>query len=245
MRRTFLVVMATLTALAAMSCPVRAQNDSSGHAFISPAERIVSVNDTFSLFIRIDTVRQVKSFLFDIEVDTTVIQLQSATRDPFFNGPSGAFFFWKDTTHVFATAETSYVYEVLSSLFGPTASVTGPGKLVRLQFKALNTGYSPVWLRVADLFDPTNTEIALNDSLHGLVFVCPTGYLFGDADFSGQISIADAVFIINYIFASGPRPQPIMAVGDADCSGQISIADAVYIINYIFAGGMPPCNPCS
>ncbi|MCC6963510.1 MAG: hypothetical protein IT585_09690 [candidate division Zixibacteria bacterium] len=63
----------------------------------------------------------------------------------------------------------------------------------------------------------------------------------GDPDGNGQISISDAVFLINYIFASGPAPVPLLS-GDADCSGAISISDAVYLINYIFGGGPEPCE---
>ncbi len=64
----------------------------------------------------------------------------------------------------------------------------------------------------------------------------------GDADNNSQISVSDAVYIVNYIFGGGPAPatQP---GGDPDGNGQTSIADAVYLINYIFAGGPPPnCN---
>ncbi|MCC6962433.1 MAG: right-handed parallel beta-helix repeat-containing protein [candidate division Zixibacteria bacterium] len=64
----------------------------------------------------------------------------------------------------------------------------------------------------------------------------------GDPDGNGQISISDAVFLINYIFAGGPAPVPLLS-GDADCSGAISISDAVYLINYIFAAGPAPCEP--
>lgn len=63
--------------------------------------------------------------------------------------------------------------------------------------------------------------------------------LCGDADGNGQISITDAVFIINYIFGGGPAPSPI-CLGDADGNSQVSITDAVYIINFIFGGGPAP-----
>ena len=62
----------------------------------------------------------------------------------------------------------------------------------------------------------------------------------GDADGNGIITISDAVYIINYIFSSGPAPQPPLAA-DADCNGIITISDAVYLINYIFSGGPAPC----
>ncbi len=68
-------------------------------------------------------------------------------------------------------------------------------------------------------------------------FVC------GDAEGSASISISDAVYLINYIFAGGPAPVPVIR-GDADCSGLVTISDAVYLINYIFAGGPVPCAAC-
>ncbi|MCC6962165.1 MAG: hypothetical protein IT585_02845, partial [candidate division Zixibacteria bacterium] len=60
---------------------------------------------------------------------------------------------------------------------------------------------------------------------------------------SGSISISDAVYLINYIFAGGPAPVPVIR-GDADCSGLVTISDAVYLIYYIFAGGPVPCAAC-
>ena len=66
--------------------------------------------------------------------------------------------------------------------------------------------------------------------------------IIGDCDNSGFISISDAVFLIGYIFAGGPAPNPLY-VGDVDCDALITISDVVYIINYIFAGGPAPCIP--
>ncbi len=64
----------------------------------------------------------------------------------------------------------------------------------------------------------------------------------GDADGNGTVNISDVVFLINYIFAGGAAPNPLL-VGDANCSGGINISDAVYLIQYIFAGGPAPCEP--
>ncbi len=74
----------------------------------------------------------------------------------------------------------------------------------------------------------------------GVITILP---LCGDADGSGIITISDAVFLINYIFAGGTAPYDI-AAGDADCNGVISISDAVYLINFIFGGGAAPCAAC-
>lgn len=65
----------------------------------------------------------------------------------------------------------------------------------------------------------------------------------GDPDGSGIVTISDVVFLIQYIFAGGPSPNPL-AAGDADCNGIVTISDAVYLINYIFSGGPAPCASC-
>jgi hypothetical protein len=62
---------------------------------------------------------------------------------------------------------------------------------------------------------------------------------FGDANGDGIINSADIVYLINYLFISGPSPQPWQA-GDANCDGAVNSADVAYLINYLFVGGPPP-----
>ena len=63
----------------------------------------------------------------------------------------------------------------------------------------------------------------------------------GDADNSDAVDIDDVVYLISYIFSSGPAPEPLES-GDADCSGDVDIDDVVYLIGYIFSGGNAPCD---
>ena len=74
----------------------------------------------------------------------------------------------------------------------------------------------------------------------GLTVVLP--YVCGDANGDEDINVADAVFMINYVFKGGPAPDPVEA-GDANCDGDANIADGVYIINFVFKGGPDPCCP--
>ncbi|MCK4858095.1 MAG: S8 family serine peptidase [candidate division Zixibacteria bacterium] len=67
-------------------------------------------------------------------------------------------------------------------------------------------------------------------------------YVAGDADGNSLVNIADVVYLINYVFAGGPLPDPWQS-GDADGDGSISIADVIYMIAYIFGGGPPPVEP--
>jgi hypothetical protein len=63
----------------------------------------------------------------------------------------------------------------------------------------------------------------------------------GDVNKDEEIDIADVVYLINYLFISGPAPEPLW-VGDVNSDGEVNLADAVYIINYLFIGGPPPCS---
>lgn len=74
-------------------------------------------------------------------------------------------------------------------------------------------------------------------SVFGPDFMC------GDADGNEIVNIADAVYLISYIFGGGPAPDPVLS-GDADCNQIVNIADAVYLISYIFGGGPAPCANC-
>jgi len=65
------------------------------------------------------------------------------------------------------------------------------------------------------------------------------GYLRGDANGDGVINVSDVVYLINYLFISGPAPNPLEA-GDCNCDGNVNASDVVYLINYLFISGPPP-----
>jgi hypothetical protein len=67
-------------------------------------------------------------------------------------------------------------------------------------------------------------------------------FLRGDANKDGKVTVADVVYLINYLFKGGPVPIPGTIVGDANCDGKVTVADVVYLINYLFKGGPPPCS---
>jgi hypothetical protein len=69
-------------------------------------------------------------------------------------------------------------------------------------------------------------------------------YLCGDANADSKVNVADAIYIINYVFVPGsPAPHP-SAAGDPNCDTRVNITDAVYLINRVFIPGSPaPCDP--
>lgn len=66
----------------------------------------------------------------------------------------------------------------------------------------------------------------------------------GDNDYDGIIMIADLVYLVEYMFSNGPRPEPQLHVGDLTCNLIINVEDLVYMVDYMFNGGPIPCgNP--
>lgn len=68
-------------------------------------------------------------------------------------------------------------------------------------------------------------------------------YSCGDCNADARVTIADALYLRNYIYKGGPPP-----VGEADVNvdGRITLADALYTKNYYYQtppGSPEPCNP--
>ena len=61
----------------------------------------------------------------------------------------------------------------------------------------------------------------------------------GDANADGTVDLGDAIYILNYLFKSGPDPCP-MEAGDASSDGVVDLGDAIYVLNYLFKGGPAP-----
>jgi hypothetical protein len=65
-------------------------------------------------------------------------------------------------------------------------------------------------------------------------------FLCGDANKDGVVDVGDVVYLINYLYRSGPLPMPILHAGDANCDQVVDVGDVVYVINYLFKGGPAP-----
>ncbi len=67
-------------------------------------------------------------------------------------------------------------------------------------------------------------------------------FLRGDADGNTRIDIADAIFVLQYLFAHG-RPPACMDSGDVDDDGTVNIGDAIAILSYLFGNSFHPAVP--
>jgi len=64
----------------------------------------------------------------------------------------------------------------------------------------------------------------------------------GDGNGDALLNIADAVFVLQYLFAGGGEPECRDAL-DADDDGKLDIADAIAVLQHLFARGGPLAAP--
>ena len=97
--------------------------------------------------------------------------------------------------------------------------------------------FLPVTVFAIDL----NSDISLNTDL-------PTSgpmdqFVRGDVDDSGVVDLADAIFVLSYLFGGSSTPRCADAA-DVNNSGMINIADVIHLLSYLFVAGAPePAAP--
>jgi hypothetical protein len=62
---------------------------------------------------------------------------------------------------------------------------------------------------------------------------------------SNNVTSADIITLVNFVFKGGPAPQPCNAAGDVNCSGGVTSADIITLVNFVFKGQPLPCDICT
>jgi hypothetical protein len=107
---------------------------------------------------------------------------------------------------------------------------------------SFSAGQDPRSVFCADLDGDDDLDLAVANFSSNNVSILENlrfSYITGDANGDGAITGADVLYLVNYLYRSGPPPDP-MESGDADCNGVVGPSDIVYLINYLFLGGPPP-----
>lgn len=89
---------------------------------------------------------------------------------------------------------------------------------------------------------PTITDITpqVSSPVPSQGTVCVEYPVCGDCNGDRNITVADAVYLVSYIYGAGPVP---MDFADVNLDRRITIADATYIHAHLARGGPAPCNP--
>ncbi len=154
----------------------------------------------------------------------------------------------------------------VEGIFTATATAADTGGDVILYTFAADNGIDPVvtvgpqtastaafvltagsWIMSVTVDDDLNCDDAAPDATCSVqVSVAPASTPFrrADANADGDLNIADAVYVLSYLFASGPAPTCDDAA-DANDNGGVDISDGVYILQNLFANGpaIPPPYP--
>jgi len=133
--------------------------------------------------------------------------------------------------YLFSTGEAEPIYSYVSSV--PDTSSNGQINGIRY----IGDDYRVVLLSFPLL--PMAGDADVNALRQALIDV---GIDMGCGDINGdnRINIADAIFMINYLYREGPPPE-IFAKADVSCDGELNLPDVLVLINYIFREGYLQC----
>ena len=73
--------------------------------------------------------------------------------------------------------------------------------------------------------------------------VAIVGHRSGDVNADGRLNVADATFLVAYMFHGGAAPNPLL-LADVDGSCQINVADLIYLVDFLFGDGEAPRHGC-
>jgi subtilisin family serine protease len=82
------------------------------------------------------------------------------------------------------------------------------------------------------------------DAYAAVLAATQSAYLAGDANGDEIVDVADAVYLLNYLYKGGSAPDP-MGAGDPNADCIIDVSDAIYLLNYLYKGGPSPQHGCA
>ena len=81
---------------------------------------------------------------------------------------------------------------------------------------------------------------------NGVMAIRADGPVFtrGDCNGDGSVtgSVADTIFLLNFLFGGGRTP-PCSAACNVNGDDRVNMSDAISLLNYNFGGGPPPAPP--
>lgn len=158
-------------------------------------------------------------------------------------------YLWENgtTTFINCVADLSENQEKLT-IVGP---ITVPGSYGRTaaglsiggRFDGPGEGF-PGDIDEVNIYSEWLDEGEFEDHLITLLDMAGGGTAFhrGDPNDSGSLDLSDGLFIFNFLFSGGSRPNCLESA-DSNGDGGIDLSDGIYLLSYLFLGGAPPAAP--
>jgi len=144
-------------------------------------------------------------------------------------------FDWEDATDPDTLDQVKYDFYVSTAYKFPPGSTTIDSNITESEYaKAFDAGFYYWKVKAKDNYGAERWSKQIR-------YFMVTGIVVLPADFNadGLVNIGDVTFAINYLYKSGPAPDP-MELGDINCDGVVDLGDLVYLISYLYKGGPPP-----
>ncbi|MBN1417987.1 MAG: lamin tail domain-containing protein [Planctomycetes bacterium] len=132
--------------------------------------------------------------------------------------------------------------DAAAGIFGGTYGSTGDGERIDGEIEAGGIGSFYIGYREGLTDNASVRPITLDALVVGPPGPGGTPFERGDVNANRALDLGDAIFLLNYLFASGAAPGCLDA-SDINDDGQLDVGDAVRLLNYLFASGPEPAPP--
>ena len=88
------------------------------------------------------------------------------------------------------------------------------------------------------------TTPSLDSDGNGVIDNCEsTSFIRSDCNGDNALNLADAIFVLGYLFSGSPATLDCESACDSNDTGSLDLADAIYSLGTLFSGGPPPAAP--
>ncbi len=117
------------------------------------------------------------------------------------------------------------------------------GKVIRLgiYLQDFNQTYGPWWDTTETTFLVTGNFTDVSNFTIDATFTA-IGHTSGDVNGDRFVNAGDPLYLINFIFRSGPQPPFPILRADANGDETVNIGDVAYLINYLYRSGSAPVS---
>jgi hypothetical protein len=193
--------------------------------------------------VTVETPASLEGLVSMVSADTVYWRQQNVSIDVVVQNGGGADALIDSTDLRFLRGNTDVTSEYEQILLSPIDSLLGYSSDI-VPFRAsvdepATEGWVTIHCRIFGR--DANSSVPVSDTITAFPdSFCVLRYRCGDCNGDENISVADGIYLVTYIYRDGSEP---LGPGDVNSDGVVSIADAIYLVSYIYRGGSPLCNP--